>query len=245
MDSMDHKDKKPIKFVERQDPDHPYCTNWPMSEEEENNKDFIGIFPNAASKEYCEKVITRFEYIQESQSAWGSTGRGKIWSRQEGEGISTILKDDDTYFLGDTNAEYSPLDEEVLLSDMPLLKEFSELSFNCYNLYAEKYGALSAVSPHKMSTSVKIQKTKPSQGYHVWHCDADNFNTSRRMLVVTLYLNTVEEGGETEFLYQSMRIPPVQGTLSLSPAAWTHTHRGNPPLKGNKYIITTWLEFTE
>ena len=33
MDSMDHKDKKPIKFVKRQDPEHPYCTNWPMSEE--------------------------------------------------------------------------------------------------------------------------------------------------------------------------------------------------------------------
>jgi len=65
------------------------------------------------------------------------------------------------------------------------------------------------------------------------------------MLVVTLYLNTVEEGGETEFLYQSVRVPPVQGTLSLSPAAWTHTHRGNSPLKGNKYIITTWLEFVE
>ena len=30
---MDHKDKKPIKFVKRQDPEHPYCTNWPMSEE--------------------------------------------------------------------------------------------------------------------------------------------------------------------------------------------------------------------
>jgi hypothetical protein len=65
------------------------------------------------------------------------------------------------------------------------------------------------------------------------------------MLVITLYLNTVEEGGETEFLYQSSRISPVQGTLSISPAAWTHTHRGNPPLKGNKYIITTWLEFIE
>ena len=31
---MVRKDQKEIKFVERQDPDHPYCTNWPMSEEE-------------------------------------------------------------------------------------------------------------------------------------------------------------------------------------------------------------------
>jgi len=34
MDSMDNTNKKPIKFIKRQDPEHPYCTNWPMSEEE-------------------------------------------------------------------------------------------------------------------------------------------------------------------------------------------------------------------
>ena len=65
------------------------------------------------------------------------------------------------------------------------------------------------------------------------------------MVVATLYLNTVEEGGETEFLYQSMRVSPVQGTMLLWPAPWTQTHRGNPPLKGTKYIITTWLEFID
>ena len=35
---MVRKDQKEIKFVERQDPDHPYCTNWPMSEEEKEGK---------------------------------------------------------------------------------------------------------------------------------------------------------------------------------------------------------------
>ena len=160
MDSVHSKDKKPIKFVKRQVPEHPYCTNWPMSEEK-NNKDFIGIFPNAASKEYCEKVIARFEYIRESQSAWGNTGRQKIWSRQEAEnGIPKTLKEDDTYFLGDSPGDVLPLEEEVMSTDMPLLKEFSELSFNCYKLYAEKYGILTTLSPHKMSIAVKIQKTK-------------------------------------------------------------------------------------
>jgi hypothetical protein len=64
-------------------------------------------------------------------------------------------------------------------------------------------------------------------------------------MVPMLYLNDVEEGGETEFLYQSMRISPKQGTLVLFPAAFTHTHRGNPPLKGDKYFITSWIQFIE
>tara|TARA_R110000868_G_scaffold16539_1_gene73910 strand:+ start:347 stop:526 length:180 start_codon:yes stop_codon:yes gene_type:complete len=58
-----------------------------------------------------------------------------------------------------------------------------------------------------------------------------------------LYLNDVEEGGETELLYQSRRIKPQKGTLTMFPASFTHTHRGNPPLSNDKYIVTGWVEF--
>jgi hypothetical protein len=64
-----------------------------------------------------------------------------------------------------------------------------------------------------------------------------------RLLAWSLYLNDVDEGGETEFLYQSMRIKPKMGTFVLWPAFFTHTHRGNPPLSGLKYIATGWVEF--
>jgi hypothetical protein len=39
-----------------------------MSSEKILIKDFMGVFPNAASKEYCEKIIKRYEYIQKTQS---------------------------------------------------------------------------------------------------------------------------------------------------------------------------------
>ena len=209
-------------------------------------EDFIGIFPDAASKEYCEKVINRFDYLQEVQGT--TCRRGKIWTRQEtNEGPST-LKEDNAYFLGGLGGDDFPFKEEdkiLMDTDAPLLKEFSEITWICYDRYVKKYGFLSDLSSYKMQPSVKIQKTKTSQGYHVWHSDNGNLQTSRRIIVVTLYLNTVEEGGETEFLYQSTRVSPVQGTIVLWPAGWTHPHRGNPPLKGNKYIITAWFEFIE
>ena len=54
------------------------------------------------------------------------------------------------------------------------------------------------------------------------------------------YLNDDFTGGETEFLHQHKRLTPKRGTVVIWPAAWTHQHRGNPPLEGTKYILTGW-----
>ena len=205
-------------------------------------KDFMGIFPNAASKEYCEKIIHQFDYIEKTHP----TARGRIWTRREEEEVSPLFKENDTYFLGGDPCDRFPLEEEdigILRHDVPLLQEFSKIIWQCYDKFAKKYGALPSLGLHKVSPSVRVQRYKPGEGYHIWHCDADNLLTSRRTLVVSLYLNTVTKGGETEFLYQSTRVSPAQGTLVLFPATWTHLHRGNPPLEKNKYLMTTWLEF--
>tara|TARA_R100000306_G_C4357809_1_gene133694 strand:- start:204 stop:836 length:633 start_codon:yes stop_codon:yes gene_type:complete len=208
-------------------------------------KDFIGIFPNAFSKDYCDKIIYRFNYLQRR----GQTGRGRVMTRQEHENPTpTVLKEDSSYFMGGIYRDDLPLvKEDVVLmeKELYLLTEFNNLVWKYYDEYVKTNTFLSALSYHQMSSTVRIQKSSPSQGYHLWHCDTCNIATSRRVLAVGLYLNTVEEGGETEFLYQSKRVKPVQGTLVIFPAIWTHPHRGNPPLKGDKYFMTTWIEFVQ
>ena len=95
-----------------------------------------------------------------------------------------------------------------------------------------------------MVSGAKIQKTLPQQGYHVWHCEHTNCPTSNKSLLAwAIFLNDVEEGGELEFLYQSLRVKPKRGDLVVWPAGFTHLHRGNPPLKGEKYIITGWIDY--
>jgi hypothetical protein len=64
-----------------------------------------------------------------------------------------------------------------------------------------------------------------------------------RIMAFMLYLNDVEVGGETEFLYQKTRIKPQKDRLVIWPAGYTHPHRGNPPLSNEKYIITGWIEY--
>ena len=65
-----------------------------------------------------------------------------------------------------------------------------------------------------------------------------------RQLVALWYLNDVPSpGGETEFLYQDIKVTPEKGKLILFPPFWTHEHRAATVREGIKYIATTWVVF--
>jgi hypothetical protein len=88
-----------------------------------------------------------------------------------------------------------------------------------------------------------MQRSVPlsGDGYHRWHSERFGMNTVERVLAWTIYLNDVTDGGETEFLYQGLRVAPKHGRIVIWPAGWTHVHRGNPPLSNTKYILTGWI----
>ena len=84
-------------------------------------------------------------------------------------------------------------------------------------------------------------------GYPYWHCELyprdPGGETLHRHLLWTLYLNDGFSAGETEFLAQQRRIVPRTGSLLIAPTAFTHTHRGNRPRGGDKFIATGWILF--
>jgi len=185
---------------------------------------FVGVFKNAFTKEFCEQVIKQYEDMAES-------GHGQ--TRFASENASRTWKDDTQVFADDI--DYIPLRKAT--------KEFNELFWGKYfPIYEQEYSVLKESGRHT-NYAFKIQKTKIGGGYHVWHYESGNRESSNRLLTWILYLNDVHEGGETEFLYQHMRVKPEQGTLVIWPAAFTHTHRGNPPISNEKYIVTGWTEF--
>ncbi len=87
---------------------------------------------------------------------------------------------------------------------------------------------------------VKIKKIPIGGGFHSWHFETGGIQNCHRTFVVQLYVNDDFEGGETEFLYQNRREEAVAGDVLIFPAGFTHTHRGNPPIGGHKYLITSW-----
>ena len=56
------------------------------------------------------------------------------------------------------------------------------------------------------------------------------------------YLNDVEEGGETEFWYQKVKIKPKKGTVVMFPTSFTHKHKGHIPISNDKYIVNMWMQ---
>jgi len=87
---------------------------------------------------------------------------------------------------------------------------------------------------------VKVKKIPEGGGFHAWHFENGRVNYSPRLFVVQTYLNDNFEAGETEFLHQHLRVPPTEGSVLIFPAGYTHVHRGNPPIGGTKYLLTTW-----
>ncbi len=190
-------------------------------------QDFIGVYDNVFTSKECEDAIKLFEEYHRC---------GYTYSRSM-QGL-------DTHYQDDTSMDVLPSID--LDWDPKFIESFHSRFYDyIYPLYNNQYPILQQLPIHR-SRHVKIQRTEPTQGYHVWHCEHDSSPIGcNRLLSWILYLNDVEEGGETEFLYQSLRFKPKTGTFILFPAHFTHTHRGNPPLSGSKYISTGWIEFME
>tara|TARA_Y100000593_G_C4250524_1_gene306930 strand:- start:3 stop:821 length:819 start_codon:yes stop_codon:yes gene_type:complete len=95
---------------------------------------------------------------------------------------------------------------------------------------------LAKMFPHQ------IQQYKKGEGhYSGWHCEysPSSLEQASRSLIYLFYLNDVEEGGETEFYNQKIKVKPKAGRLVIFPAYFTHIHKGHVPISNDKYIITS------
>ena len=190
----------------------------------EDNFNGIEEYRNVFPIDYCKQLIETFEQRASMQLTEHQTG---------------FKNQDERIFMDMSNHN------NMFHVDADLCKFFYQTVVKTYEeKYGKKYDSLRAVVQHSPK-GMSIQKTRPHQGYHAWHCECADLCTSSRVMAYTLYLNSVEEGGETEFVYQGVKIKPEPGKLVFFPAYYTHPHRGNPIYKGVKYIVSGWYTFDE
>ena len=194
-----------------------------MKEKTVNINNFIGVYDNYITKEECNKAIKMYE----DQNKFNNT-----INRIGSEKSSILQKQAQQFFASSFNVDiwWEELKPLILNFDMAL------------NHYLKNTGANDLYESPLQFTSLKIQKTLPTEGYHVWHIEhGKGFENEPRAFVFSVYLNDVEEGGETEFLHFSKRVKPKTGRIVIWPAGFPYLHRGNPPLSGEKYILTSWM----
>lgn len=180
---------------------------------------FIFEKKHALAAEACEEMIRRFE-ASETEQYQGRIG-------QVVEKNRSIKKTTDLVVSG--KPHFKDIDQTLFRSLGIAIKEFRE-TFPYFK------------GPFK-DMGYGIQRYREGEYYH-WHIDGGSHEFSQRQLVALWYLNDVPSpGGETEFLFQDLKVTPEQGKLVLFPPFWTHEHRAVTVEKGVKYIATTWVVF--
>lgn len=224
------------------------------------NSNFIEVIDDVLSPELCQQFIRQFE--QSSNTVAGRTGGGVDTDKKRSLDVSVsrhaefkqpyeallplVTKHIIAYFEKYRFALIGPIGltvadpqsgEAVKLSDenfdrvgRPNLPNLVSYLFRLGDINAQKYQANNG-------------------GYPYWHSEVypqvQHNDALHRILLFMFYLNDVEEGGETEFLYQNIKVKPKAGRMVIAPAYFTHTHRGNIPVSNDKYILTSWVLFNQ
>ena len=198
---------------------------------QEVNRDFIGkydqhvgIFENNIPHGLVDAMVNWFEMMAED--GW--------LKRSVFQPNANSLRDDSKLSV--------PFDFNASAYAKHIPKElFTDYSFHMNKAvedYCFRYGITNAM----VNYEYKMHRVQKAQGFHVYHSERSKYQSASRLLVYMTYLKCPDEGGETEFLEQCLRIKPEKGTTLIWPPAFTHMHRGNTVLKGEKIYITGWWD---
>jgi len=196
-----------------------------------NLSDFVIIKDRVFSDEFCDELVSLFEKHPEY-----------TFEGHSGSGLNDHIKKT----------------TDLNMIDIPhLMEDYGYKVFEGFNTVVEellenlpfqpKFNAVEQVFTQGTNyTTCQLQKYDKGLGhYNAYHFETDSYQTTPRLFVFILYLNNVEEGGETELMYENKLIKPKKGRVICHPATFPFVHKGHMPLSSDKYILTTWLEYSE
>jgi len=181
-------------------------------------QDWIRSYENAFDSSTCKQLISTYE-----------ASENKAFTRVGATAVSSSNRRGQKVTLSPENAG-------------EIIPEIQSVIMQCYKKYSEEYVVLS--KQQAMVESIAIYKYKDSSEFYGWHTDAADPTLRYRFVSIVAYLNDVESGGETQFMYLNKKVVPKEGTIVLFPSGWTHYHQALPPLSGSKYVLITWLRYS-
>jgi len=221
-------------------------------------ENFIKVIPNALEHHLCDALIHKFDINNNCHE--GFVGGGVDTSKKRSRDLSISREQDfkselQSIIQVTTTHLVEYFDHYYFALIAPLgIKIKKQNSDSMINVTSENYKQLARpilrqlVAQFFRLGEINMQHySSQTGGYPYWHSesypDPPQNEALHRVLLFMYYLNNVDAGGETDFFYQQLSIKPCKGTMVIAPAYFTHTHRGNVPLSGDKYIITSWVMF--
>lgn len=191
---------------------------------------FIRTYPGAMDSTTCKAILAR--YLQDPRKRNESSNAGGFH-----EGKSSL----------DLNIsehqDWADLDHKIRLT--------VGRTFRLYCAEQPSIGyAINGVPIRDNGYQLQHYRPNGIDGFD-WHVDVggrmqpNGARCASRLLAGVLYLNTVDEGGETEFSVQKLKFKPVEGTMLWFPVSFEYPHRGCVPVSGPKFIISTFMCFSE
>ena len=193
-------------------------------------QDTIGIYPKAFSNELCDTLMKMYDTALTTGNTFGG---------MTGIGVDKTIKNSVDFDL----IKHSNTNPAVLSTSNEVYKIFND----CIKKYITSFphqdqvpGMSNFIEPTTFA-SLQVQRyTKGTGHYNAWHHEGGTFKMSRRFFALRVYLNDVEEGGETEMLYTGQKIKPEKGLTIVWPVDWTFVHKGITSPTQDKYVVTGW-----
>ena len=183
------------------------------------HSNLIQLFPNVVGPNLCNALIDVFELHPNDQRTLKNEGRPNF---------------------RDISLQRIPAAEPYL----SVLQQALQRAFQRYVLALPP--ELTAHFPERFNLEeFRVKRYLPGgEERFDTHVDVQDHLSARRFLAFLLYLNTVEQGGETVFqLDRELVFQPQQGSILVFPPSWSFPHRGAPPISGPKYIFSSYLQF--
>jgi hypothetical protein len=195
------------------------------------NPNLIYTNPHSISKQLCDEIIHLYE-LEDNRRYSGITAGGL--DKNVKDTTDFMIPHDKVWGqIHDFLATELKLNIKMYFDNLNNNKIQNENSSRKFKIFADTETKI---------YSFMMQRYIKQVGRYVYHNDAqiDWNNKEHRMVTFLWYLNTVNEGGETE-IWGETKIKPEAGKLLLFPACWTFPHSGKMPISDNKYIITGWI----
>ena len=186
---------------------------------------FIGSW-NISNDELCKSIINFFENNTDLHKKGVTTGNT----------INENVKKTTDITINPNNLKNK--DYEIFVDYFNYLNK-------CFLDYKEQFPFLKTFIKKIGIGPFNVQKYSKGDHFSRLHSERTSINTLQRLFAWMTYLNDVEEenGGTTNFDYYKIKVKPECGKTLIWPAEWTHAHYGSVLKKGEKFIITGWIDF--